>query len=58
MEKRPEKLRKYLALIESRRTADHRLADFAEVFGSDFEKLEASYRTYLREVVRDQVRTR
>ncbi len=58
MEKRPEKLRKYLALIESRRTADHRLADFAEVFGSDFERLETAYRAYLREVVRDQVRTR
>jgi uncharacterized protein DUF1570 len=58
MEKRPEKLRKYLALIESRRTPDHRLADFAEVFGSDFDKLDASYKVYMRDVVRDQARTR
>jgi Protein of unknown function (DUF1570) len=56
MEQRPKTLRKYLALIESRRTPDHRLTDFAEVFGTDFDKLEASYQTYVREVVKQQAR--
>jgi hypothetical protein len=56
MEQRPTALRKYLALIESRRTPDHRLADFGEIFGTDFDKLEASYQAYVREVVKQQVR--
>jgi hypothetical protein len=58
VEQRPKSLRKYLALIESRRAPDHRLADFAEVFGSDFAKFEAAYLTYVRDVVKQQVRTR
>jgi hypothetical protein len=56
MEQRPKVLRKYLGLIESRRTPDHRLADFGEVFGSDFDKLEASYQAYVRQVVKEQAR--
>jgi hypothetical protein len=58
MEQRPKTLRKYLALIESRRTPDHRLTDFAEVFGSDFDKLETAYQAYVREMVKQQVRTK
>jgi Protein of unknown function (DUF1570) len=58
MEQRPKSLRKYLALIESRRTADHRLTDFAEVFGSDLDKFETAYLAYVREVVKAQVRTK
>ncbi len=58
MEQRPKALRKYLALIESRRTPDHRLTDFAEVFGTDFDKLEVSYQGYVREVVKQQGRTK
>ncbi len=56
MEQRPKALRKYLALIESRRTPEHRLTDFAEIFGSDFAKFEAKYQAYVREVVREHVR--
>jgi hypothetical protein len=56
MEERPQALRKYLALIADRRTAEHRLADFAEAFGADLAKLEARYRAYLKEVVQQQVR--
>jgi hypothetical protein len=58
MEQRPKSLRKYLALIESRRTPDYHLTDFADVFGTDFDKLEASYQAYVREVVKQQVRTK
>jgi hypothetical protein len=54
MEQRPKALRKYLALIESRRTMDHRLADFAEVFGADLDKFEAGYQAYVRQVVQQQ----
>ncbi len=56
MEQQPRSLRKYLALIESRRTADHRLADFTEVFDTNLDKLDANYHTYIRNVVQQQVR--
>jgi hypothetical protein len=55
MEEKPQALRKYLALVRPRRTADHRLADFAECFG-DPAKFEARYREYVRQVVAEQVR--
>jgi hypothetical protein len=56
MEERPQALKKYLAAIYSRRTPEHRLADFAEAFGADLGKLEARHREYVRAVVKEQVR--
>ncbi len=56
MEEKPQALRKYLALIESRHTPETRLADFTEVFGTDLDKLETHYQAYVRGVVRQQVR--
>ena len=38
MEEHPRKLRQYLTLIYPRRTPEHRLTDFAEVFGSNLPK--------------------
>jgi hypothetical protein len=55
MEERPRELRQYLALIHPRRTNDHRLADFADCFGS-LARFEARYRTYLSEIAATQVR--
>jgi hypothetical protein len=55
VEERPRALRRYLELIGSRRTPDHRLADFVEAFG-DLGSLDAAYRDYLGQVVREQVR--
>jgi len=58
MEQRPRTLRKYLALTESRRTPEHRLTDFAEVFGADWDRFEASYQAYVRELVRQQAQAK
>jgi hypothetical protein len=58
MQERPRALRKYLGEIYSRRTSDRRLSDFAEAFGPDLASLEARYQAFVREVVRQQVRTR
>jgi hypothetical protein len=49
---RPAELRKYMALIHDRRAPDHRLADFASVFGGDLGKLEKRYFAYLRTLAR------
>lgn len=43
-------LRTYLQLLESRRTPDHRLADFGEVFG-DLRAFDLRYQGYIRELV-------
>ena len=56
MEERPKALRQYLALIYNRRTPDHRLADFAEVFGADLGKFEARYQAYVRGIAAEQAR--
>ena len=50
MEERPKDVKKYLALIYTRRAPEQRLADFTEVFGTDLAKLEKQYQAYLREV--------
>jgi hypothetical protein len=50
LRERPEALRRYLALIQPRRTPDSRLTAFGTAFGADLERLEARYREYLAEV--------
>jgi hypothetical protein len=51
MEERPRELRAYLTLIRDRRTPDHRLTDFRQVFGPDLSALDRRYQEYLREMV-------
>jgi hypothetical protein len=50
MEEEPRKLKAYLETIRARRSAEHRLADFAAAFGTDLAKLERRYRGYVRDV--------
>jgi hypothetical protein len=50
MEERPREMKKYLALIYPRRTAEQRLADFTQAFGTDLAGLEKRYQEYVREV--------
>lgn len=50
MREHPRALRRYLELIQGRRTPDHRWTDFAECFGPDVAPLERAYREYLKEV--------
>jgi hypothetical protein len=52
IKERPRGLAKYLALIYSRRTADHRLTDFRQVFGADLKRFEVQCLNYLKEMVR------
>jgi hypothetical protein len=52
MQQRPAALRAYLALIYPRRTPDHRLSDFGQVFGGDLARLEQHYHEYLRQLTR------
>ncbi len=47
MEEQPKGLKRYCEMIYSRRTPDHRLTDFAEVFG-DLAKMEKRHRDYLK----------
>jgi hypothetical protein len=51
MEERPEQMRRFLSLTYSRRTPDHRLADFGQAFGSDLDRLELRYGEYMKELV-------
>jgi hypothetical protein len=51
MEDRPEQLRRYLNLIYSRRTGEHRIADFGQAFGSDMDRLDLRYNEYIKEIV-------
>jgi hypothetical protein len=51
IEDRPEQLRRYLSLIFSRRTGEHRIADFGQAFGADMDRLELRYQEYMKEVV-------
>jgi hypothetical protein len=50
MDERPKDVKKYMALIYTRRAPEQRLADFTEVFGTDLARLEKQYQAYLREV--------
>ncbi len=56
MEEKPQYLRRYLSLIQPRRTPDHRLTDFGQVFGPDLAALERRYRSYLQELVQRDTR--
>jgi hypothetical protein len=51
MEEQPADLQRYCALIYPRRSTEHRLTDFAEVFGSDLAKLEKRHREYIKRIV-------
>ena len=58
MQHRPKQLRTYMQLIYNRRSADHRLTDFCQVFGSDLNELEHDYRGYVQELVQQYGRRR
>ncbi len=47
LEEQPHALKRYLALVYPRRTPEHRLTDFAQVFGSDLDRLDRHYRQYV-----------
>ena len=51
MDEQPRALRRYCELIYPRQTAEHRLADFVQVFGADLAKLEQRHRAYVKRVV-------
>jgi hypothetical protein len=55
MRDRPKSLRRYLEIIQGRRTPEHRLADVAECFG-DLAALDRRYQAHLRELARQQAR--
>ena len=50
MQEHPKELRQYLDLIRDRRTPEHRLADFTEVFGNPA-ALEKRYEEYVEELI-------
>jgi hypothetical protein len=56
MEERPKALRAYLKAIEIRKTPKHRLTDFCEAFGSDFNVLEERYQQYVADQIRQSYR--
>ncbi len=51
MEERPAQLRRFVEVNYSRRTKDHRKADFAEAFGGDLDRLELRYLEFMKEQV-------
>jgi hypothetical protein len=51
IEERPEQLRRLLSLIYYRRGPEHRLADFAEAFGTDIDRLQLRYGEYIKDAV-------
>ncbi len=55
MEERPKALNRYLLLIQDRRTPDHRLTDFAQIFG-DPEGVEKRLQQYVKERLRQDCR--
>lgn len=52
MEEQPRSFRLYLDLISKRRTDDHRMADFVEIFGSNLKQFDKRHREYIQEMVR------
>ncbi len=50
MEERPADLRRYLELIQTRRTPDGRLDDFVAAFGG-FSKMDSRYKEYIQEII-------
>ena len=53
LKENPRGVRRYLQLIYHRRTADHRLTDFRQVFGADLGRLELRYREYMKRLVQE-----
>jgi hypothetical protein len=51
MDEQPRAMTRYFELIYPRRTPDHRLADFTQVFGADLAKLERRHHDYIKRVV-------
>lgn len=51
MEEQPRALGRYFELISLRKTPEHRLADFAEVFGTDLAKLARRHLAYIQRLV-------
>jgi hypothetical protein len=51
IQQQPAALRRYLEMIYDRRTPDHRLLDFCEVFGADLGRLERHYHDYMAALV-------
>lgn len=58
MEERTAQMRTFLKLIYSRRTPDHRLADFGQAFGSDLARLELRYGEYMKQIAEREYRPR
>lgn len=50
MEEQPKTFRRYTETVKARRTPDHRLTDFVEVFG-DLSKLERRHKEYIKNAV-------
>jgi hypothetical protein len=51
IEEQPQALRAYLTLIHPRQTAERRLADFQQAFGSDLARLERRHTDYIQHLV-------
>jgi hypothetical protein len=58
MEERPQQMRRYLALLYSRRAPDTRIPDFCEAFGSDLPRLELRLGEYMKGLVERYYRPR
>lgn len=56
MEEKTPAMRRYLARLATRRTSEHRLEDFQECFGSNLDALQKSYESFLRGLVKREVR--
>jgi hypothetical protein len=56
IEEQPEKLKAYMETIRTRRTPEHRLADFAAAFSTDLAKLERRYQGYMRGIARREAK--
>lgn len=56
LQERPRDMQAYLTQIKTRRTSDHRLADFRQAFGKDLVALEMQHHAYLRDLVQTYAR--
>jgi Protein of unknown function (DUF1570) len=51
MEEKTPELKRYLHTVATRKTPDHRRADFGEAFGADLPAFERRYQNYLQELL-------
>jgi hypothetical protein len=51
IERQPERLRAYCALIYPQRISERRLADFQQAFGHDLAALENQYKAYVKDLI-------